>query len=186
MVHISEPEARRNLSDDEEKRSLEDLMNCQEGSEESSDHHMGIEMGSLDDLRDCQVSSEELSSCQVGNEMGSLGDLIDCQEGREEIPYCQVGKGEKRGLLNSFMNSEVSSGQREELIEKDQTHFLIIGGIEIFLPLSLVEARACAIEAEIVEGWPSVTSKTWRRCQKFPKEKKRTTQLTCSILGRRS
>jgi hypothetical protein len=34
---MCEPEAGRNLSDDEEKRSLEDLVNCQEGSEESSD-----------------------------------------------------------------------------------------------------------------------------------------------------
>jgi hypothetical protein len=86
MVHICEPEARRNLSNDEEKRSLEDLMNYQEGSEESLDF-------------------------QEGNEMGSLGDLIYCQKGREEIPYCQVGKGEQLKLLNSVMNLEVSSYQ---------------------------------------------------------------------------
>jgi hypothetical protein len=53
VVHICEPEARRNLSDDEEKRSL-------------------------DDLRNCQVGSEELPIFQVGNDMRSLEDLIDC------------------------------------------------------------------------------------------------------------
>jgi hypothetical protein len=53
MVHACEPEAGRNLSDDEEERSLEDLMNCQGGSEESSICKEGNEMGSLDDLRDC-------------------------------------------------------------------------------------------------------------------------------------
>jgi hypothetical protein len=52
VVHICEPEAGRNLSDDQEKRSL-------------------------DDLRDCQVGSEESLYFQVGNEMGSLEDLID-------------------------------------------------------------------------------------------------------------
>jgi hypothetical protein len=31
MVHVCEPEVGRNLSDDEEEISLEDLMNCQVG-----------------------------------------------------------------------------------------------------------------------------------------------------------
>jgi hypothetical protein len=86
VVHICEPEAGRNLSDDEEKRSGKGLRNC-------------------------QVSSEELSDCQVGNEMGSLEDLIDCQEGRAEIPIFQVGKGDDMRLSDSLMNSEVSSYQ---------------------------------------------------------------------------
>jgi hypothetical protein len=62
MVHVCEPEAGRNLSDIEEERSLEDLMNCQGGI-------------------------DEFSNFQVGNEMGSLEDLIYCQVGRREIPY---------------------------------------------------------------------------------------------------
>jgi hypothetical protein len=69
MVHVCDREARRNLSDDEGKRSLEYL-------------------------NDCQVSSEEILDCQLGNEMGSL-DLIDYQVGRKKIPYCQEGKGEQ-------------------------------------------------------------------------------------------
>jgi hypothetical protein len=58
VVHICEPEDGRNLSDEEEKRSL-------------------------DDIRNCQVGSEELPICSVGNDMRSLEDLIDCQEGIE-------------------------------------------------------------------------------------------------------
>jgi hypothetical protein len=34
MVHACEPEAGRNLSDDEEERSSRDLIDCQEGREE--------------------------------------------------------------------------------------------------------------------------------------------------------
>jgi hypothetical protein len=49
-------------------RSMEDLMNCQEGSDENSDF-------------------------QVGNEMRSSEDLIDCQEGRSEISDFPGGKG---------------------------------------------------------------------------------------------
>jgi hypothetical protein len=56
MVHVCEPEARRNLSDEDELRSLEDLRDCQEGR-------------------------TKISNCQVGNEMRSLRDLIDCQAG---------------------------------------------------------------------------------------------------------
>jgi hypothetical protein len=36
VVHVCELESGRNLSDDEEKRSLEDLKDCQVGSEEFS------------------------------------------------------------------------------------------------------------------------------------------------------
>jgi hypothetical protein len=78
-------------------------------------------------------------------------DLIDCQEGRREIPDFQVGKGEE-------MNSEVSSDQQGVLTEEDQRSILIIGGIEIFLPSSLVEARACVAGAAI-EGKPTETVK---------------------------
>jgi hypothetical protein len=92
--------------------------------------------------------------------MRSLEDLIDYQEGREEIPYFQVGKGEQMRLPKSLMNSGMSLGQLEELIEKDQTHFLIIGGIEVFLPHSLVEAQAYVVDAIAAgEGQPVVTVK---------------------------
>jgi hypothetical protein len=100
---------------------------------------------------------KKVSDFQVGNEMGSLEDLIDCQEGREEIPDFQVGKGEEMRLSDSLMNSEVSLDQQGMLTEEDQRSILIIGGIEIFLPSSPVEARACVADATTEEGQPTVT-----------------------------
>jgi hypothetical protein len=136
MVHVCEPEAGRNLSDDEEERSLEDLVNCQvgrdelsscqvgnrkrsnedlvncqEGSEESSDYQEGNEMRSLEDLIGCQGSSGESSNFQVGNEMGSL-DLIVCQVGNRKFPNFQVGRGKEMRLSEGLMNSEESSDQQ--------------------------------------------------------------------------
>jgi hypothetical protein len=147
VVHICEPEAGRNLSDDEGKRSLDDLRNCQVGSEGLSIFQVGNEERSVVDPKDCQVGSNESSSCQVGNDMRSLEDLIDYQEGREEIPYFQVGKGEQMRPCESLMNSEVSLDQQGELMEKDQRCILIIGGIEVFLPSSPVEAKSCVTDA---------------------------------------
>jgi hypothetical protein len=85
--------------------------------------------------------------------MRSLEDLIDYQESREEIPYWHVGNGEN-------MRSKVSSYQRGYLMEKeDQKCLLVIRGIEIFLPLSLVEVRSCIVEETILEGQLVVTIK---------------------------
>jgi hypothetical protein len=66
LVHICEPEIGRNLSDEEEVRSVKDLINCQEGR-------------------------DGFSYCQVGNDMRSSEDLIDCQEDNNGNSYCQVG-----------------------------------------------------------------------------------------------
>jgi hypothetical protein len=63
VVHVCEPEDGRNINDDDELRSLEDLMNYQEGR-------------------------DEISNCQVGNGMRSLEGLIECQEDSEGILYC--------------------------------------------------------------------------------------------------
>jgi hypothetical protein len=82
MVHICEPKTGKNLRDDEQNRSLEDLMNCQKGRNETSDCQMGNGMVLLDDLRGCKVTSEEFSICQEGNKKRSRDDLKDCQEGR--------------------------------------------------------------------------------------------------------
>jgi len=58
------------------------------------------------------------------------------------------------------MNSWMSSVQREELIEKDQTHFLIIGGIEVFLPHIPGEAKSCVVDPTTAgEGHPTMTIK---------------------------
>jgi hypothetical protein len=179
VVHICEPETGKSLSDDEDKRSVDDLKDCQKGNNELSNCQVGNDMRLAEDfincqegrngLSSCQVgngkrsmggiiycqrSSNESSNCQVGNEMGSLEDLIDFQESRRKIPSCQVGKGSERRLFESLMNSAESSYQQGELVEVDQRSILIIGGIEIFLPSSLVGARACVAGAA-TEGQPS-------------------------------
>jgi hypothetical protein len=74
MVHICEPETRRDLS---ELGSAEDLKNCQEGREEIPVFQVGSELRSLRDLRDYHEDSQGISHCQLGNEMGSLQDLED-------------------------------------------------------------------------------------------------------------
>jgi hypothetical protein len=67
MVHACEPEAGRNLSDDEEERSSRDLI-------------------------DCQVGRDGLSNFQVGNRKRSSEGLVYCQEGSAESSNCQEGK----------------------------------------------------------------------------------------------
>jgi hypothetical protein len=69
-----------------------------------------------------------------------------------------VGKGSERKLFESLMNSAESSYKKGELVEVDQWSILIIGGIEIFLPSSLVGARACVV-GETTEGQPTKTIK---------------------------
>jgi hypothetical protein len=101
-------------------------------------------MRSVGDLIDCQESRRESSNFHMGNEMGSLEDLIDFHEIRIEIPYCQVSKGEEMRQYENLLNLEVSSGQQGVLTGEDQRRIiLIIGGIQIFLPKIQVEARAC-------------------------------------------
>jgi hypothetical protein len=83
--------------------------------------------------------------------MRSVEDLIDCQEGRREIPDCQVGKEEERRLSESLMNSAESSYEQRELVEKEHKWILIIGGIQIFLPNSPVEASTSVAHEEVVQ-----------------------------------
>jgi hypothetical protein len=47
--------------------------------------------------------------------------------------------------------------QQGMLTEEDQKYILIIGGIEVFLPHSPVEANTCVANATIEEGHPIVT-----------------------------
>jgi hypothetical protein len=110
-------------------------------------------------------------------------DLIDCQEGRREIPYFQVGKGEERNSAESSNQQGVLTGEREAkerphsyedscgvvdhvneddeklntsiTEEEDQRSVLIIGGIQIFLPTSQVEASIGVVDA--AEETTSVT-----------------------------
>jgi hypothetical protein len=170
----------KNLSDEEEVRSDEDLINCQVGRNGISSCQVGNGKRSVEGLIYCQRSSDESSNFQVGNEMGSI-DLIDCQVGRREVPNCQVGRGKEMRLSESLTDSIESSYQQGVLMdedscgfadhvneddeklntltiqEEDQRSILIIGGIQIFLPDSPVEARACVADATTEEGKPMVT-----------------------------
>jgi hypothetical protein len=118
-------------------------------------------------------SAADGSNFQEGIEMGSI-DLIDCQVGSRKIPYFQEGKGEQMRLTESLMksgmsldqreeltekmNSEVSSYQQGQLIEKeDHKSILMIGGIKILLPYSPVEASVYVANATTAEGQPAVT-----------------------------
>jgi hypothetical protein len=99
-----------------------------------------------------------------------------------EIQIFHNDKGESMRLYESLMNSEVSSYQQGILVskdscgftdhmneyddklktctiqEEDQRNLLIIGGIRIFLPHSLDEAKVCVVDAA-VEGQPTLTVK---------------------------
>jgi hypothetical protein len=88
MVQVCEPETERNLIDEDELRSVEDLKDCQERKIEVPNFQEGNEMRSLRDLIDCHEESEGISHCQEGNESRSLRGLIICQEDNRKIPIC--------------------------------------------------------------------------------------------------
>jgi len=83
MVQICEPEAGRNLSDEDELSSLNDLINCQEDNEGISHCQEGNEIRSLRDLIDYQEGRTGNSDCQEGNKV-RFEDLINCQERSRE------------------------------------------------------------------------------------------------------
>jgi hypothetical protein len=108
LIHICEPETGRNLSDDEEGRSVTGLINCQEGRDEFSNCQVGNDMRSSEDILDCQEDNSGNSCFQVDHEMGS-GDLINCQEGRSELSSCQVGN-RRRSVEDLIDYQEGSDG----------------------------------------------------------------------------
>jgi hypothetical protein len=111
MVHACEPEAGRNLSDEEE-RSVSDLINCQEGRDEFSNCQVGNEMRSLEDLIDCQEDNHGNSYCQEGNGMRLTEDLINCQVGRSGLSSCQVGNGKRS--VEGLAYCQGSSGESSD------------------------------------------------------------------------
>jgi hypothetical protein len=165
LIHIYEPETEINLSDEEERRSYEDLINCQVGENGLSSCQVVNGKRPSGDLEYFMGSSAKSSNFQVGNEMGSV-DLIDRQVGSREFPNCQVEKEKDMRLSENLRSLEVSSFQREMSIgenscgypdhvneddeelntsiikEEDQRSILIIGGIKIFLPNRQVEDGA--------------------------------------------
>jgi hypothetical protein len=117
----------------------------------------------------------------VGNEMGSV-DLIDFQVGNKKLLNFQVSKEKEMRLSKGLRGSGMSSGYQGVLIyedscgfvdhvnednenlntsitkEEDHRSVLIIGGIQIFLLDSPVEARACIADATVGEGQLAVTA----------------------------
>jgi hypothetical protein len=111
VVHICEPEDGRNLSDEEEVRSDEDLINFQGSRDGFSYCQVGNEMRLLEDLIDCQEDSSGNSYFQVGNDMRLAEDFINCQVGRNGISICQVGNGKRSsgGIVYCQRRSDESS-----------------------------------------------------------------------------
>jgi hypothetical protein len=74
-----------------DQRSLQDLIDYQEGSGRFPNGQMGkgIELRSAEDLKHYQRGREEKTlHCQLGNERRSDEDLEDCQEGSGSISDC--------------------------------------------------------------------------------------------------
>lgn len=63
--------------------------------------------------------------------------------------------------LTEQMSSEMSLDQQMQLTkeEEDQYNLIMIGGIEIFLPLSLEEAEVCIADAATAEEQSAMTVK---------------------------
>jgi hypothetical protein len=115
MVQVCELETGRTLDAEDEMGLAEDLIDCQEDSQEIPNFQEGKELRLLRDLTNCHEDSQGISHCQEGNDTRSLRDLMDYQEGSRKIPICQVGMGTEMRLSESLMDSEVSSNQPEEL-----------------------------------------------------------------------
>jgi regulator of replication initiation timing len=108
QIHICEPEIGRHLSDEEEVRSNEDLINSQVGRNGISSCQVRNRKRSMEGIIYYQGRSDESSYFQVGNEMGSV-DLIKFLVGRREVPNCQVGRRKEMRLSESIRSLEVGS-----------------------------------------------------------------------------
>jgi len=135
MGYICEPEIGDVLNEENDQRSLRDLIDCQESSGRFPNGRMDkeTEMRSDDDLKNCQEgreieipdcqesnrlrSAEDLkdyhedsqgnSHCQLGNEKRLYEDLEDCQEGNRSIEDCQEGRDEQLRSFEGLMESPI-------------------------------------------------------------------------------
>jgi hypothetical protein len=133
---------------------------------------MGNGKRSAEGITYYQGGSGEISNFQVGNEMGSL-DFIDFQVGSRKFPNFQVGKGKGVRLSESLRDSGVSSNQQGVLIGEDHKRILMIGGIQVFLPHSPVEASEGVANGATRGGQPTETVKEEEEMEQtltFPQE----------------
>jgi hypothetical protein len=71
-----------------------------------------------------------------------------------------LGRDEQMRLSEGLINSEMSLYQQVQLAkEEDMRNLLMIGGIEILLPLSQEEAEICVVGATTTEGQLAKTVK---------------------------
>jgi hypothetical protein len=154
-----------------EMRSAEDLMDCQEDSKETMHCQLGNERRSDEDLEDCQEGRESIEDCQEGS-----GSVLNCQVGRGEIlglseslmdleenqvqrwllmqvgsmdlKICQGGSGSIPHCRNEQMSSELDCDQQVQLTaEEYHRSRMMIGGISIFLPFAQEEAENSVVHA---------------------------------------
>jgi hypothetical protein len=153
MVYICEPEIGDILGEENDQRSLWDLIDCEEGSGEFPYGQMGkgTELGSSVDLKNCQEgreveipvfhegnelrSVEDLKYCheeiqgishfQLGDDQRSLRDLKYCQEGSGSMSNCQVGRNEISRLSEGLMDSKKSSVQKGVLTKMGSVDLMV-------------------------------------------------------------
>jgi hypothetical protein len=94
-----------------------------------------------------------------------LVDSMECQEGSRSIPYCQVGRDEQMSWekpeeLIEQVSLEMNLDQHVQLTEEeDLRSLMMIGGIEIFLPLAQEEEEICVVGATTTEEQSAETVK---------------------------
>jgi hypothetical protein len=172
--------------EDSELRSTENLKDWHEDSQETLHCQLGNERRSDEDLEDCQEGSESIEDCQEGSgsmlncrvgrgeklrlseslmdsmessiqqellmKMGSV-DLMVCQgSNSRNIPYFQVGRDEQRNLDQPEELTEQMSSQRDQQVQltevkEHQGDILMIGGIRLFLPSAQEEAENSVVHA---------------------------------------
>jgi hypothetical protein len=142
------------LGKETEMRSAEDLMGCQEDNEETLHCQLGNERRSDEDLEDCQEGRGNIEDCQEGR-----GSVLNCQVGRDEQLRPSVGLNNSEmswnqpGELAKQEGSKVNMDQQVQLIEvkEHQDDILMIGGIQLFLPSAQEEAKISVINVATAE-----------------------------------
>jgi hypothetical protein len=126
VVQICELEIGEIIGEENGLGSSDDLKNYQEGREvEILVCHVGNRLRSLRDLMDCQEDSEQILHCQLGNERRSLWHLEDFQEGSKSISDCQEGRDEHSRLSESLMDLEKSSIQQGLLMKMGSIDLMV-------------------------------------------------------------
>jgi hypothetical protein len=150
-----------------ELRSLRDLTDCQEDSQGISHCQLGNDMRSLRDLEDCQEGSRSIPYCQVGRDeqmrlseglMNSEVSWNQPEELTEQVSsevdldqQVQLTEDEDSCGFPSHVNEDDDKLKTFTIREADLRSLIMIGGIEIFLPLAQEEAEIWVADATTTE-----------------------------------